>query len=249
MRPDPLFGNIVEVVSDARSRQHEVQFAMTVNPGALLPAFNAPLIKWKRDDGVRQLHVAELENNSDGAFATPATGSLDDEWGSAPFDVPHRFNVTFNNQIVRNLLLEHQLQHLERQSLHDPHRPRRQRRSDLQRSSRRRRPQHRARRAQWTLNVAAAYTIAFGRQTTLPPGIGVIGGGGGPQVVAVNNSGARFRLQFVVQVQNVTNNANYVGYSGVLHVAVLRPAHVRARHSEGGHGCATELLVAASIGR
>ena len=30
------------------SRQHEVQFAMTVNPGALLPAFNAPLINWKR---------------------------------------------------------------------------------------------------------------------------------------------------------------------------------------------------------
>jgi len=32
----------------------------------------------------------------------------------------------------------------------------------------------------------------------------------------VNNNGARFRLQFVVQVQNVTNNANYTGYSGVL---------------------------------
>jgi len=35
-------------------------------------------------------------------------------------------------------------------------------------------------------------------------------------VQTVNNNGARFRLQFVVQVQNVTNNANYTGYSGVL---------------------------------
>ena len=53
-------------------------------------------------------------------------------------------------------------------------------------------------------------------RSTLPPGIGVVGGGGGPQVLAVNNSGARYRLQFVVQVQNLTNNANYIGYSGVL---------------------------------
>jgi hypothetical protein len=35
-------------------------------------------------------------------------------------------------------------------------------------------------------------------------------------VHAVNQNGARFRVQFVVQAQNVTNNANYTGYSGVL---------------------------------
>ena len=63
--------------------------------------------------------------------------------------------------------------------------------------------------------MAVGYTILFGPQATLPPGIGVVGGGGGPQVLTVNNSGARYRLQFIVQVQNVTNNANYVGYSGV----------------------------------
>ena len=57
VRPDPLFGNVIEVVSDASSRQHEVQFAMTVNPGALFPAFNAPLISWKRVTAVRQLHA------------------------------------------------------------------------------------------------------------------------------------------------------------------------------------------------
>ena len=31
-----------------------------------------------------------------------------------------------------------------------------------------------------------------------------------------DQNGARFRLQFVVQVQNLTNHANYTGYSGVL---------------------------------
>jgi hypothetical protein len=214
-RPDLLFGNIIEVVSDARARQHEVQFAMTVNPGALLPAFNAPLVKWDRVTVFANYTWLNVKNNSDGAFSTPATGSLNDEWGSAPFHVPHRFNVTVNNQIVRNLLAQLNFNTNsgnpytirtgfdENGDLIYNDRP-----ASIGRNTERGQQQ-------WNLNMAAGYTILFGRQTNLPPGIGVIGGGGGPQVVTVNNSGARFRLQFVVQVQNVTNNANYTGYSGV----------------------------------
>src|SRR5205814_8106287 len=47
-RPHPAFRNIVEVVSDAASRQHQLQFDANVNPGALLPAFNGPRCSWKR---------------------------------------------------------------------------------------------------------------------------------------------------------------------------------------------------------
>jgi hypothetical protein len=215
-RRDVLFGNIIEVVSDARSRQHEVQFAMTVNPGALFPAFNAPLIKWDRITLFTNYTWMNVKNNSDGPFATPATGTLDAEWGSAPFHVPHRFNITVNQQIVRNLLAQVNFNTAsgnpytirtgfdENGDLIYNDRP-----DGIGRNTERGEQQ-------WNLNMAAAYTILFGRQTTLPPGIGVVGGGGGPQVVTVNNSGQRFRIQFVVQVQNVTNNANYTGYSGVL---------------------------------
>jgi hypothetical protein len=214
-RPELLFGNIIEVVSDARSRQHEVQFAMTVNPGALFPAFNAPLIKWSRSTVFANYTWMNVKNNSDGPFATPATGTLADEWGSAPFHVPHRFNITYNNQIVRNLLSQINFN----TSSGNPYTIRtgfdengdliyNDRPAGIGRNTERGEQQ-------WSLNAAAAYTILFGRQTTLPPGIGVVGGGGGPQVLAVNNSGQRFRLQFVVQIQNVTNNANYTGYSGV----------------------------------
>ena len=157
-----------------------------------------------------------VKNNSDGPFATPATGSLDAEWGSAPFHVPHRFNVTLNNQIVRNLLAQINFN----TTSGNPYTIRTgfDENGDLIYNDR---PDGVGRNTergeqQWNLNMAAAYTILFGRQATLPPGIAVVGGGGGPQVLAVNNSGARFRLQFVVQVQNVTNNANYAGYSGVL---------------------------------
>jgi hypothetical protein len=215
-RPDPLFGNIIEVVSDARSRQHEMQVAMTVNPGALFPAFNAPLIKWSRSTVFANYTWLNVKNNTDGAFSTPATGSLAEEWGSAAFHVPHRLNVTYNGQIVRNLLSQINLN----TSSGSPYTIRtgfdengdlifNDRPDGIGRNTER---GHR----QWSLNMAAAYTILFGRQTTLPPGIGVVGGAGGPQVVSVNTSGQRFRLQFVVQVQNVTNNANYSGYSGVL---------------------------------
>ena len=68
------------------------------------------------------------------------------------------------------------------------------------------------------INPAAAYTFLFGRQQTrLPPGISVIAGGAGaPTVQTFDQNAARFRLQFVVQIQNLTNRPNYVGYSGVI---------------------------------
>jgi hypothetical protein len=216
VRPDPLFGNVIDVTSDARSRQHEVQFAVTVNPGALFPAYNAPLIKWSRATVFANYTWTSLKNNSDGPFATPATGTLAHEWGSAPFEIPHRFNVTFNNQFVRNLLAQVNVNSFsgspytirtgfdENGDLIYNDRP-----VGVGRNTERGQQQ-------WSLNMAAAYTILFGRQTTLPPGIAVVGGGGGLQVQAVNQNGARFRLQFVVQAQNVTNRANYTGYSGVL---------------------------------
>ena len=50
----------------------------------------------------------------------------------------------------------------------------------------------------------------------MPPGIGVFGGGGSATVRSVDVSGGRYRLQFYIQGQNLTNRANYFGYSGTL---------------------------------
>jgi len=218
VRPDPGFGNIVEVVSDAASRLHEVQFSMTVNPGALIPAFNAPLINWKRATVFTNYTWANLENNSDGAFAIPATGSLVQEWGSASQEIPHRFNFTFNSQFVRNFLMQWNfnvnsgLPYTIRTGFDGN--------GDLVYNDRPDGVARNTQRAptQWTINPAAAYTFLFGRQQTrLPPGISVIAGGAGaPTVQTFDQNAARFRLQFVVQIQNLTNRPNYVGYSGVI---------------------------------
>ena len=80
---DPAFANIVEVVSDAASRQHQLQVDANINPGALLPAFNGPLVSWKRTTVFVNYTLATLRNNTDGPFSIPPTGNLADEWGPA----------------------------------------------------------------------------------------------------------------------------------------------------------------------
>jgi hypothetical protein len=217
IRPDPRVGNIIEVLSDAESRQHQVATSVTVNPGALLPAFNAARIDWKRITVFFNHTVGWMENNTDGPFTPPPTGTLLEEWGPAGQDVRHRVNLTVNNQIVRNLLLSFNVNtssgapYSVRTGFDDNRdlifndRPLGVDRNSLRGAS------------QWSINPSMAYTFTFGRNiTSLPPGVGVIANGAAPTVVSVDQSGARFRLQLFVQGQNITNHANYGGYSGTL---------------------------------
>jgi hypothetical protein len=72
---------------------------------------------------------------------------------------------------------------------------------------------------QWSFNPFFGYVFSFGRNiSNLPPGIAVIGGGAGgaPTVQTVNQPANRYRLQLFLQAQNITNHANYSGYSGTM---------------------------------
>src|SRR5262249_14389509 len=70
---------------------------------------------------------------------------------------------------------------------------------------------------QYTLNLSVAYQFALGRsRISLPPGIGVFGGGGAAEVRTFDQGNARYRLQIYIQALNLTNQANYAGYSGTL---------------------------------
>ena len=72
--------------------------------------------------------------------------------------------------------------------------------------------------AQWTLNGYFSYVMAFGtrRPTSGPGGIGITVQGDRPTVTTFAAPPARFRIQFNVQAQNLTNHNNYAGYSGTL---------------------------------
>jgi len=228
IRPDPAFRNIIQAVSDAESRQHQVLFDGNINPGAMLPAFKGPLVSWKRTTLFINYQLTFLRNNTDGAFAIPATGDLGAEWGPAANDVRHRVNVSFNNQIVRNVLVGLNVN----ASTGDAYtlltgrddngdgifndRPAGVGRNTLRATG------------QTNVNLFLAYQIAFGRQATLPPGIGVFGGGGAATVRTVDQSGGRYRVQFFIQGQNLTNESNYLGYSGTMSSPFFgRPTTVR----------------------
>ena len=219
VRPDPAFVNVVQVTSDARSRLDTINVNVD---GGLSPPTNpflsntSPRVDWKRMRFFGNYTLGWSRNNSDGDFSFPA-GNLEQEWGYAPQDVRNRFNVGMNNQIVRNLTSGINLNASsgtpytlltgvdDNGDLAFNDRP-----AGVARNTERAA-------AQWTVNANASYAIPFGRRTTPPPPgflISVVGNQA-PTVQQITTDW-RYRLQFFVQVQNVTNRANYVGYSGYM---------------------------------
>jgi hypothetical protein len=228
IRPNPAFRDIIEAVSDAESRRHQIQIDGNINPGAMLPAFKGPLISLKRTTLFINYQLTWLRNNTDGAFAIPATGDLNAEWGPGAGDVRHRANITFNNQIIRNVMVGLNVNATTGDAYNEltgrddngdgifNDRPAGVGRNTLRATG------------QTTVNLFLAYVVAFGKQATLPPGIGVFGGGNAATVRTVDQSGGRYRVQFFVQCNNLTNQSNYLGYSGTLSSPFFgRPTTVR----------------------
>ena len=238
VRPNPAFANIVNAVSDAASRLHQLQVDANINPGALLPAFNGPLVSWKRTTVFINYTLASLGNNTDGPFSIPSTGDLADEWGPAagaaviggplfnggPFggpgagttDIRSRLNVNFNNQIIRNVLLTMSIS-----SNTAPPYTLLTGSDDNNDGVFNDRPVSVGRNTlrasgQTTAFLFAAYQFAFGTVTGLPPGVGVFGGGGAAQVRTFDPGNKRYRIMLYIQCQNLTNQRNYAGYSGTL---------------------------------
>ena len=80
VRPDPLFLNVIETVSDGAYRSHEAyvssSFSLVTGAAAQQPRFN-----WKRLSFNGSYIASHYRNNSDGPFAVPASGTLSTEWG------------------------------------------------------------------------------------------------------------------------------------------------------------------------
>jgi hypothetical protein len=234
VRPNPEFGNIIRVISDAGSRQNTVTALFSIslarqNPANTAAAIaaqiaaqrTAPLFDWRRASLTTQYTNNWLRNNTDGDFWVPPTGSLDDEWGIAGGDIRHRLILQVSSQFVRNLTTSFNLNASsgspytlqtgtdENLDLIFNDRP-----FGVGRNTERGR-------SQVSLNGNFNYSFTFGRTNSgAPPqtGIVLIGGGAGAptvQSIAVPQQG-RFRVGVSVQATNITNRANYVGYSGVM---------------------------------
>jgi hypothetical protein len=218
VRPDLRFGNIIEVVSDASSRQHQLQTNLTVNQGALFPLpKSAPRFNAKRVTLFLNYTLAQLRNNTEGAFSIAPLGDLDLEWGPANNDVRHRLGMSLNNQIIKNLTMGINLGSSSgqpftlRTGLDDN--------ADLVFNDRPVGVGRNTERAagHFNLNMNVGYSWTFGPPAGGPPGVGVfIGGAGAAPEVRTFDAPARYRIGFFVQANNLTNHANYTGYSGTM---------------------------------
>jgi hypothetical protein len=218
VRPDPRYSNVIEVVSDGSGRQHQLQTNLTVNQGALFPLNkSAPRFNVKRVTLFLNYTLAKNRNNSDGPFSVPAFGDIDLDWGPANNDVRHRLNATLNNQIVKNLQVSLSFNSASaapytlRTGLDDNR--------DLIFNDR---PAGVGRNTErgdgsFVMNINVNYGWTFGPPAGGPPPIGVfVGGAGSSPEVRTFDQPARFRIGVFLFANNLTNHANYVGYSGVI---------------------------------
>jgi hypothetical protein len=225
VRPDPTFANVIRVVSDARSRQDTMtlffntSFARPPAPGAppFAPASTRRL-DWRRGSVTAQYTRNWLRSNTDGDFWVPPTGDLAQEWGAAPGDIRHRMIVQLSSQFLRNFTTSWNLNvssgspytlltgNDDNGDLIFNDRPSGVARNTL------RAP------AQVSLNALFNYSFTFGPPAATPgqiTGISIVNGVPTAQTIAAPQTG-RFRVGISVNAQNLTNRANYVGYTGVM---------------------------------
>jgi hypothetical protein len=225
-RPDPVFANIIEVTSAARSKTQSVSAYANWSPtAATMVAAATPgagkLFDWRRNLFFYLSYgYYQSENNTDGAFSVPATGSLDAEWGPSSGDVHHRVSVSMNSGLVRNLSFSMNASYSSappitiRTGFDDN--------GDLIFNDRPAGVGRNSARTvgQWYSSIYASYAIGLGKKTVTSgqPGIMITSSGAGPLTVATMAMPAqpRYRLILSVSLNNPTNHQNYSGFSGVM---------------------------------
>ena len=121
VRPDPHFGNVIEVVSDASSRLHQLQTNMTVNPGALFPLRkSAPRFNQKRVTLFFNHTLGSLRNNTDGAFSMAPIG-IKSRVGTGQQRRPPSSQHQPEQPDRQELHRRHQRQQQQRHAVHDAH--------------------------------------------------------------------------------------------------------------------------------
>jgi hypothetical protein len=216
LRPDPGFGNVVEVVADGRGRQHQLQlFAQTPPPPPGLGG--GPLWDWKRWGFFSGYTLSSDMNNTDGPFSTPATGLLADDWGPTPNTSRHRLQAGFTSSSLRNFTWQIDGQassgvpYTIRTGFDDN--------GDLIFNDRPAGVGRNSARAstQWSMNLFANYAWSFGPRRVMPGGPMVYGTPAGVNVTTfAPPPQGRYRMGISLSIQNLTNHTNLVGYSGVL---------------------------------
>jgi hypothetical protein len=211
VRPDPAFANVIEVVSDARIHTQTLGTTLNVNLAPNARAASQPRWNWRRTTARVSYWLSKAENDTDGPFNVPSSGSLATEWGPSIGDRRHRLQASINSQALKNLNANVSLGGISGAPYNittgmDDN-------GDLIFNDRPAGVARNAARTPWQLTWSSnvSYSLGFGT-----PAVGRVQEHGGGERAAVAQASGRYRLVFTVQVQNLTNRANYTGYSGVM---------------------------------
>jgi Carboxypeptidase regulatory-like domain len=232
VRPDPNYANLIRAVGLAESNSHSINanLSLSLAPGAGPggfptgpPSSSQPFFSLRRNMFISIFFGANrARNNSDGAFAVPASGNLADEWGPGPFGGPWNISTSISSGMIKNLSFNLSVnasagQYYTIRTGIDDNR-------DAIINDRPAGVGRNTERGAMSVNsyMSLGYSIGFGRQTASaggPMGVPMIMNGG-PVAVSMGPGAApsapRYRLNFRVSIENPTNHANYGSYSGVM---------------------------------
>ena len=235
VRPDPGFNNVIRVVSDGESRQHQVIASASWQFATQSAALQRDRFNILRGGINASYFFGRARNNTEGAFSPPATGDLANEWGPAFGDVRHRINIGLNSQALKNLSMNFNFSSSTGSAYNIT--TGRDDNGDLFFNDR---PVGYSRNAgrgdgQWTLNASFNYSMTFGKPAgsaggggggiAIPAGMPIMVGPGmieGGQRIAIAQGGGpaqapgRYRVSIFLRIANLTNHANPFGYSGAM---------------------------------
>lgn len=224
VRPDPNFANVIRVLSDGQGRQHQFSVNGSWQFAAPSQALQAARFNIRRGSISVNYFTAKVRSNYEGAFSTPASGDIANEWGPSFGDIRHRVFLSINSSALRNLSAGVNVSAATGSpynittGLDDN--------GDLIFNDRPLGYERNAGRGkgQWTVNANLSYNVTFGKNKGAagggsPAGPIMISPGSDPRALETMIRGAlsqpsRYRMSIFVSASNLTNHANPVGWVG-----------------------------------
>jgi hypothetical protein len=216
--PNPAFTTIMEAQSGATTLSDNIQTNLSISFAPPSPALNKARFNWTRGGLYVYDRYGHANTDALGAFTPSPTGTLATEWGPASNDIRHYVNVSVYSNALKNLNVnlffnaQSGAPYTETINSQDPSdflfdlRPAGVGRNSLRQPS------------QWDLSGSFSYTFGFHKRATdnVPGMVGFNFNNGQISAQTFAADPDRFHITFGFYATNLTNHANYTGYSGIL---------------------------------